>query len=115
MKRFAFLCALAAIGFAEDTDGTDGGSDTWEDIKNWASAKQEQVEFMTIVAPSPCLLKGAYGWYRKIGTDNSFIRQTVHGCDITDASKVLTWAVIENPDEPGMQEAYYCTVDYKTA
>ena len=67
---------------------------------------------MTIIAPTPCMLKGAYGWFRKVGTDNVFIRETVHGCEIEDKSYVLTWAVLDDLDEPGMQEAFYCHVEY---
>ena len=112
MKRFSVLCALFAIVFAQEAEESSDDGNTWEDIKNWASAKQDPVEFMTIIAPTPCMLKGAYGWFRKVGTDNVFIRETVHGCEIEDKSYVLTWAVLDDPDEPGMQEAFYCHVEY---
>ena len=104
MKLFAALCAFAAVSFATDpTDELeDRGNDTWEDIKSWASDRQEPVEFQSILSGNPCLLKGSYGWFKKIGTSNVTISETVYGCEIVDGSSVLTWAVIENPEEAGM-------------
>ena len=31
---------------------------------------------------------------------------------IPSDAQVLTWAALENPDEPGMQEGYYCYLTY---
>ena len=60
------------------------------------------------------MLKGAYGWFQKVGLSSVFIRQTVYGCDIADGAKVLTYGAYTDPDDAdGSQEAYYCVVDYK--
>ena len=113
MKLYATLFALAAVAFAEGEENEEADG-TWEDIKSWASSKQEPVEFDSILTPNPCMLKGTYGWFQRLGVSAVFIRQTVWGCDIADGAKVLTYGAYNDPDDAdGPQEAYYCTVEYK--
>ena len=41
-----------------------------------------------------------------------FIKSTVSECLIDSNAKVLTWSALENPDEPGEWEGYYCALTY---
>jgi len=97
MKRFAAVLLLGAFVYANDPEDAEGeGEDeqgTWDSMKDWWSSKQEPVEWTSIsdAEPTDCNLKGAYGWFGKLGGDYVFIRQTVHGCDFPDESLVLTW------------------------
>ena len=109
MRTFA---ALLFAAYVYANDATEEESSSWDDVKSWWSSKQEPVEFDSIITKEPCGLKGAYGWFGKVGTSNVFIRETVHGCEIADGSIVLTWAQLANPDMAGESEGFYCTVDY---
>ena len=107
MRRFiATLLAIAV--YAEDTVTEDDEQTTSEqagDVMNsvgdWFNSEQEPVMWESIMTASPCMLKGAYGWYRVAGVGKAFIRETVYGCEIPDAARVLTWSEIEDLDMPG--------------
>jgi len=58
------------------------------------------------------MLDGTYGWFKAVGTEQVFIAHTVSGCDINDGATVLTWAQIENPDDPGQYEGFYCAITF---
>lgn len=66
----------------------------------------------SVLTADPCKMSGAYGWFKTVGVNSVFIRETVHGCELMDGNVVLTWAQIENPDKAGDYEGFYCTVPY---
>ena len=121
MKRFV-AALFIALAYADGHEGEEEGdseeaqdqlADAWEATSDWFSSKQEPVSWSSIVTPSPCLLSGEYGWFKKVGINSVFIRETVSGCQMAEDNVALTWAQIENPDEAGESEAFYCTVIYK--
>ena len=120
MKRFA-AALFFALAFANDPE-VEGDSeetqedqlaDAWDATSDWFSTKQEPVSWDSIVTPDPCLLSGEYGWFQKLGISAVFIRETVSGCAMVEGNVALTWAQIENPDEAGYSEAFYCTVIFR--
>jgi len=66
----------------------------------------------SIITGDPCKMKGAYGWFKKAGTNSVFIRETIYGCSLDTGNQILTWSQIENPDKAGDYEGFYCTVPY---
>lgn len=118
MKRFAATLFLAvAYAETEESEGTqeqaDQLADGWEGVTNWFSAKQEPVAWESIATAEPCKLSGHYGWFRKVGLSSVFIRETVSDCAMAEGNIALTWAEINNPDEAGDKEAFYCRVVFK--
>ena len=121
MKRFAAaLSALfLAFAYAQDETETEGEEeedplkDGWGAVSDWFSAKQEPVAWESIPEPAPCSLSGHYGWFRKVGISSVFIRETVADCAMAEGNIALTWAEVENPDEAGDIEGFYCTIVYK--
>ena len=57
-------------------------------------------------------MKGVYGGYKKVGFNQVFIRETIHGCDIDNGAVVVTYAALENPDKPGEAEGFYCSAKF---
>ena len=118
MKRFA-AALFVALAYANDPPAEEGDkeddplADGWESVSDWFSARQEPVEWESIAEGAPCRLGGHYGWFRRMGFNSVFIRETVSDCQMAEGSIALTWAQIENPDEAGMYEGTYCTVVYK--
>ena len=118
MKRFAatlFIAFAYAQAETEEDDKKEDDplADGWEGVSNWFSAKQEPVAWESIAAGNPCKLSGHYGWFRKVGLSSVFIRETVSDCAMTEGQIALTWAEIENPDEAGDKEAFYCRVVFR--
>ena len=121
MKRFAAAALFFAFAYAMEEEGEENDqdkqedqlADAWEATSDWFSSKQEPVSWDSIVTPDPCLLSGEYGWFKKVGISAVFIRETVSGCQMAEGNVALTWANIQNPDEAGKSEAFYCTVIFR--
>ena len=120
MKRFV-AALFIALAYADGHEGEedmeekaeDELADAWDATADWFSSKQEPVSWTSIVTGDPCLLSGEYGWFKKVGINAVFIRETVSGCQMAEDNVALTWAQIENPDDAGESEAFYCTVIFK--
>jgi hypothetical protein len=101
---------LASV-WAEDMDDEEGGG--WDAVKGWFKDDQEPVEYMAY-DDGWHYLDGKYGWYVRAGVDQVFIAQTVMSDQDfggwTDGQYVLTFAQIEDPDNAGQYEAFYCSV-----
>ena len=42
-----------------------------------------------------------------------FIRETVGDCAMAEGNIALTWAEMDDPETPGVSEAFYCMVTYR--
>ena len=126
MKRFAAAALLLAFAYAdgheeaeETMDETkeqaeDQLKDAWDATSNWFSARQEPVAYESIMpAEGKCSLSGHYGWFQRVGIDMVFIRETVGDCPMEEGNIALTWAEMDDPDTPGVSEAFYCAVTYR--
>ena len=70
-------------------------------------------ESIAMAGAGKCSLKGtSYGSRNTIEKDSVGIASTVHGCEITDGSYVLTWVQIMNDALPGESEGFYCQTEY---
>ena len=119
MKRFIASLLFAAVFANEDDDNKTNETEekvdeTASSVADWFSSEQTPVEWesISVGADGNCMLKGAYGGFKRVGLGQVFIRETVHSCDIAKDATVLTWAAIENPDVPGEQEGFYCSALY---
>ena len=128
MKRFAAAALFLAFAYAGTEDDTtveetmdetkeqaeDQLKDGWDAASNWFSSKQEPVAFESIPASgSGCSLTGHYGWFQRLGFSHVFIRETVGDCAMAEGNVVLSWAEMDDPDTPGVSEAFYCMVTYR--
>ena len=127
MKRFAAAALFLAFAYAGDDETTvdetmdetkeeaaDQLKDGAEAVSSWFSSKQEPVAYESIPAGgSGCSLTGHYGWFQRLGLDFVFIRETVGDCAMAEGNIALTWAEMDDPDTPGVSEAFYCAVTFR--
>ena len=115
MKRFIAALFLASV-WAEDMEDEEGGG--WDAVKGWFKDDQEPVEFEGVDAADGGYhyLDGKYGWYVRAGIDQVFISQTVTSDESlygwVDGQYILVFAQIEDPDNAGSYEGFYCSVQW---
>ena len=122
MKRFAAAALVLAFAYAQTEETVDDTkeeaedqlADAWESTSSWFSAKQEPVAYSSLAAAGDkCSLTGHYGWFQRVGIDFVFIRETVGDCAMAEGNVALTWVEMDDPETPGVSEAFYCAITFR--